>query len=394
MGVKAMPIKTGIIKELTQALMTIVKENKNGVLLCKSKEIVGEIHFFSGKLIYIVLKKHRVRRWKRGLLKLKIEKELETISFSNEQPWEYEFLHHELSKKSIGMTQIKEIIRAIAEEAFFELLGYADLEFQWQDKVKTQSGLVLVLALSGQEIELMLDKVNRIRQEWDSQGLKTISPSLAPLLKNHIEEGSISFINSASGKLTLWDLALQQHKSITELSRLLIPYIRKGIIRFKEIPDLSLSPASASSVTATSPSASVSPSSPPAKKETVKRKSVLIACIDDSPVVAHNIKKILTPIGYDILAIPEPMHGFSQLIEHQPQLILLDINMPNANGYSVCQFLRNSPVFEKTPIIILTGQDTNIDRARAKLVGATDFLAKPPQPDILISLINKYLSSK
>lgn len=72
----------------------------------------------------------------------------------------------------------------------------------------------------------------------------------------------------------------------------------------------------------------------------------------------------------------------------------IDLNMPNANGYSVCKFLRESPVFAKTPIVILTAQDRSIDRAKAKLVGATDFLHKPPEAESLINLINHYLEKQ
>ena len=96
-------------------------------------------------------------------------------------------------------------------------------------------------------------------------------------------------------------------------------------------------------------------------------------------------------MGYDVLTIQEPMAGFGELTKHQPDLILLDLHMPNANGYSVCKFLRETPVFNKTPIIILTSQDTMIDRTRAKLAGATDFIAKPPEANVLLQMLNNLL---
>jgi len=92
-----------------------------------------------------------------------------------------------------------------------------------------------------------------------------------------------------------------------------------------------------------------------------------------------------------VLSIPEPMRGFSQLIEHKPDLILLDLLLPNADGYSICKFLRETPVFKKTPIIILTAKNTSIDRTRAQLVGATGFLAKPPQAQELLDMVQKHL---
>ena len=85
------------------------------------------------------------------------------------------------------------------------------------------------------------------------------------------------------------------------------------------------------------------------------------------------------------------MRGFSQLIEHQPALILLDLMLPNADGYSVCRFLRDTPVFAKTPIIVLTGQSKPVDRAKARLAGATEFLVKPPKPEHLLRMIQMHL---
>jgi chemotaxis family two-component system response regulator PixG len=86
------------------------------------------------------------------------------------------------------------------------------------------------------------------------------------------------------------------------------------------------------------------------------------------------------------------MRGFTQLIEQKPDLILLDLQLPNVDGYSVCKFLRDSSVFEKTPIIILTAHNTVVDRVRAKQVGATAFLGKPPQSQELLQMVQKYLN--
>ncbi|MDJ0845534.1 response regulator [Crocosphaera sp.] len=53
--------------------------------------------------------------------------------------------------------------------------------------------------------------------------------------------------------------------------------------------------------------------------------------------------------------------------------------------------MRETPIFNKTPIIILTSQDTMIDRTRAKLAGATDFLAKPSEAAVLLQMLNNLL---
>jgi chemotaxis family two-component system response regulator PixG len=65
--------------------------------------------------------------------------------------------------------------------------------------------------------------------------------------------------------------------------------------------------------------------------------------------------------------------------------------MPNTNGYEICIQLRKVSAFRETPIIILTGNDGIIDRVRAKVVGATDFLGKPVDAETVLAVANKYL---
>ena len=62
--------------------------------------------------------------------------------------------------------------------------------------------------------------------------------------------------------------------------------------------------------------------------------------------------------------------------EFNPDLVLLDLMMPNTNGYELCEKLRKLSAFRTTPILILTGNDGIVDRVRAKMVGSSDFLSK------------------
>ncbi|NJM00580.1 MAG: response regulator, partial [Synechococcaceae cyanobacterium SM2_3_2] len=79
------------------------------------------------------------------------------------------------------------------------------------------------------------------------------------------------------------------------------------------------------------------------------------------------------------------------LHKSKPVLIFLDLLMPHTNGYELCASLRRTTLFRDVPIIILTGQDGIVDRVRAKLVGASEFLSKPPDKARVESIIRKYL---
>jgi chemotaxis family two-component system response regulator PixG len=79
------------------------------------------------------------------------------------------------------------------------------------------------------------------------------------------------------------------------------------------------------------------------------------------------------------------------LIQYKPDMIFLDLIMPIASGYEICTQLRRISAFTNTPVIILTAHDSLLDRVRAKVVGSTDFLAKPIVADKVIAIVRKYL---
>jgi chemotaxis family two-component system response regulator PixG len=91
--------------------------------------------------------------------------------------------------------------------------------------------------------------------------------------------------------------------------------------------------------------------------------------------------------------ISDPLQGMSELLKRKPNLIFLDLVMPNTNGYEFCTFLRKTTQFKEVPIVILTGNDGVIDRVRAKIAGASDFMGKPPEPSKVIQMVQKYVKS-
>jgi twitching motility two-component system response regulator PilG len=65
--------------------------------------------------------------------------------------------------------------------------------------------------------------------------------------------------------------------------------------------------------------------------------------------------------------------------------------MPELDGYELCAMLRKSTAFRQTPIVMLTGRDGFIDRVKARMVGATDYLTKPFGESELLMLVEKYV---
>lgn len=385
-----------ILIKLIEELEKLGKQRTIGELTLSNHSIVWKVYLVYGQLLYATDGVHPVRRFYRALKSHCPNYVVELDEKSDYQPWEYQVLEQGINQKQLSLIQAKLMIRSIVQECFFELSGYTDLKNNWQPSQEKTSTLGMGLALSSREIQTVLAQANQNYQEWLAADFGHLSPNLSPVLKPGTDPKLLPGLNKyLNGNLTLWDIAWEEKTSVTEVTRFLLPLVEKSMVEFQRIPDLALPPVKAP----VNPpvKAPVNPpvitTPPPSETQPTKsaKKQPLIACIDDSPVLAHSLKTILIPAGYQMLSIEEPMRGFSQLIEHKPDLILLDLNMPNANGYSVCKFLRESPVFNKTPIIILTAQNTTIDRARARLVGATDFLGKPPDSEELLQIINKYL---
>ncbi|AFZ03020.1 response regulator [Calothrix sp. PCC 6303] len=102
-----------------------------------------------------------------------------------------------------------------------------------------------------------------------------------------------------------------------------------------------------------------------------------VLCIDDSPTIIKAIKGFLDAQVFSVIGVEDPLKALMQILSSKPDVILLDISMPNLDGYELCSLLRKHPDFRDTPIIMVTGRTALIDRARAKLVRASGYLTKP-----------------
>jgi twitching motility two-component system response regulator PilG len=115
----------------------------------------------------------------------------------------------------------------------------------------------------------------------------------------------------------------------------------------------------------------------------------LIVCVDDSKTVQQQVTRTLEAAGYQLISITDPPDALKVLIRYKPVLILLDINMPEINGYELCQMLNRSRKLREIPVVMLTGREGLVDRLRAKFIGASEYLTKPFDPNELIEVVQK-----
>lgn len=100
----------------------------------------------------------------------------------------------------------------------------------------------------------------------------------------------------------------------------------------------------------------------------------LILLVDDEPLITDSLTYSLNREGFQVLTAADGLSALKAVDEHKPDLIVLDLMLPDISGFEVCRRLRTSVT---TPVIMLTAKGEEIDRVLGLEVGADDYLAKP-----------------
>ncbi len=113
-----------------------------------------------------------------------------------------------------------------------------------------------------------------------------------------------------------------------------------------------------------------------------------IMIVEDNEQLQNEIGNLLARNGYHVMKTVD-FNNITQLVKHgNPHLILLDINLPYADGFKICTEIRS---FSTVPIIFITSRDTNVDELMSITLGGDDFITKPYNAQILLARINSLL---
>lgn len=285
--------------------------------------------------------------------------------------------------------------QAVAVEVLFDIIQISQvtknhLSYQFikvdpaQTKLTPNSPLLDISSILAQSISSW--------QEWLSLGLADFFPSRFLTIERSVLRSSgfklidnlPEILASIDGARSLRSLASYHRQSLPNFTKYILPLLKSGAISFSSFPsslidhseDLNINDFLAEIV----------------KEQVPKPTKPLIACIDDSVSVYMQLAKLLTEQGYRSYGVQDPLKIMSTLIKHKPKLIFLDLLMPVANGYEVCEQIRKTPSLKDVPVIILTAKDGLFDRMRAKVVGANDFLNKPIAHADMLRVLKKYVA--
>lgn len=117
-----------------------------------------------------------------------------------------------------------------------------------------------------------------------------------------------------------------------------------------------------------------------------------ILVVDDDPTALRLIGYSLQQEGYDVITASSGSDGLSQARKLGPDLVVLDIMMPDLDGFEVCRRLRADPATSRLPIVMLTAKGQVSDRVAGFRAGADDYVVKPADPSELVARVGALLT--
>lgn len=116
-----------------------------------------------------------------------------------------------------------------------------------------------------------------------------------------------------------------------------------------------------------------------------------ILIVDDSPTEIHVLRTTLEGAGYQVFVANDGAAGVTAAADILPDLILMDVVMPNMNGFQATRKIANQPATKNIPIIMVTTKDQETDRTWAMRQGARAYLVKPVNKKELLERVKEFL---
>jgi two-component system, chemotaxis family, response regulator PixG len=388
----------------SQLLSQLAKEQSTGCLEIVHGSIVWNIYLKFGRLLVVDCSLQSLPQLVDRLRSLGYEQAAQSVEVGSAKLVRQE-LDRLVLQKLLDRVQLEQISTDLTKTAFESLLWLRNEQMTWQPDrpMPTATGLNQHPSLN---LVNTIDYYQQRLKIWQKFTTIIRSPHQRPYLTNAkfletpVPGGSLSFkaLNQIAQLMkgrSIRELALFLKQDELKLVQLLTPYLRHDAICLRDpaapfdrlplIPEPDLPPVnSVEKLPEIKQELSLAP---------INRDLYQIACIDDSPLILDEMERFLGNKGkYQLTKLEDPIKASGLIFRLKPDLILMDITMPGINGYKLCSLFRSSAALAQTPIIMVTGNKGLVDRVRANLVGATDYLTKPFTEQDLLALVEKYLT--
>ena len=116
-----------------------------------------------------------------------------------------------------------------------------------------------------------------------------------------------------------------------------------------------------------------------------------ILIVDDDEMVLMALEELLKPEGYKVDAVSRGTEALKKLDDNKYDLIMLDVIMPEMDGFELCRRIREKEGLKEIPVVFLSAKSRDEDRVQGLDAGANLFLSKPISPDKLLSIVSDTL---
>ena len=123
----------------------------------------------------------------------------------------------------------------------------------------------------------------------------------------------------------------------------------------------------------------------------MKKSDIKILCVDDEPDILEILKYNLSNEGYNVSTAADGKSAIEMAYNIRPNLIIMDVMMPNMDGIEACEKLRSDEKFNDTIIMFLTARGEDYSHVAAYDAGADDYVTKPVKPKVLVSKVKGLL---
>ena len=398
-----------------ELLSQLASSNSSGCLELDNGLVSGKIYLEQGNLKYVYCSIQLLDQLKYYLHYLKlipVAASLKQIpqsllqNRSSTQTLYSSVISWLLAEKHLDHSQGLKLIKQIAKDSFQSCLLLNEGSSTWHDghslplwiPPQIRDSLSVSVSECLREGEIKLRKWQDCSKELLSVYQRPYFPPSwetkpLPVSGSLNKKALLELTKILKGRTSIRQLSVLLQKDEYDVAKILSPYVDEKIIYLHHVPapldKLPTIPRLPPKVSQAPPLASLTNSN---NQQNTGTKTWKIVCIDDSPTILSEIKRFLAQEKFEITAIEDPVQAVSQIFNLNPDLILLDITMPRINGYKLCGLLRNSGKCDHTPIIMVTGNTGLIDKARAKISGATDYFTKPFTKEGLMTIVEKHLN--
>ena len=128
-----------------------------------------------------------------------------------------------------------------------------------------------------------------------------------------------------------------------------------------------------------------------AQDEAIDLTGIKVMFVDDSKTLRSTAELLLNKVGCEVITACDGFEALTQIVDHEPDIIFLDIMMPRLDGYNTCALIKGNPDFVKTPVILLSSKAGLFDKARGRSEGADEYMTKPFTRDELMEVIKRHV---